>query len=304
MFEGGVQRGAYSDFAHLEDQATLSFVLSLGNDGADKEKMQAMKATTRHKKKVKESKLKELEDSNNGNNGEKSNRMQDCINPFCKDLKDKLQKREDGIIEEREKIQKQIQDRSDELNSIEESVADMEMRSRIATDRARGIKDEIQQNKELADELEARTASMKSENQEMGHKIMTLELELQKQLFEARKAQADMIQAMWHKKDEGASRNTHDDNDLPRITPIVTPRIRNRALRHNTLPVGVLKYPGLVRPDLKDAIEVEKTVPDPYPILPASPSMYAQTARRPHDNFLGTTKNYSGTFGRSQINSA
>lgn len=291
MFDGGVQRGAYSDFAHLQDQATLSFVLSLGNDGADKEKLKEMKAASRRKKKAKESKIKEIEEANTGAGSGEKKIHQDCINPFCKELKEKLQKREDDIIEEREKIQKLIQDRSDELNQIEESVADMEMRSRIATDRARGIKDEIQQNKELADELEARTASMKAENQEMGHKIMTLELELQKQLFEARKAQADMIQAMWHKKDEGtSSRNAaHSNNDLPPITPIVTPRIRKPAYRNNTLPVGTLKYPGLVRPDLKDAIEVEKNVSDPYSIMPVSPSAYAQTTRRPHDNFLRTS---------------
>ena len=69
--------------------------------------------------------------------------------------------------------------------------------SQLAEERAKGIKNEIQQQKEEMERLEQQQVVVKQENIEMGHKIMVLELELQKQHFEARQAQAEMVKAMW-----------------------------------------------------------------------------------------------------------
>ena len=89
-------------------------------------------------------------------------------------------------------------------------MAEVERINNIAEERAKGIKDEIQQQKEEMERMEQQQVVVKQENIEMGHKIMILELELQKQHFEARQAQAEMIKALWYVTLRGSGRISTD----------------------------------------------------------------------------------------------
>ena len=49
MFREAAATCAYSDFAHLDDKSMISFVLSMGNDGMDDQKLKANLAAARAK---------------------------------------------------------------------------------------------------------------------------------------------------------------------------------------------------------------------------------------------------------------
>ena len=86
---------------------------------------------------------------------------------------------------------------SKELAALEERATEVERTNAVLEERSNAMHEEIRQTKEEFERMEKAQVTAKHQNIEMGHNIMTLELELQKQHFEARQAQAAMIKALW-----------------------------------------------------------------------------------------------------------
>jgi len=292
----------YSDFAHISGQSTISFVLSLGNDGVDEHKIRNAKQQAKMKAEKAKQRLKEIEAENKKTEDEEEEApkeqrmtMAQCKRKGCKEFDKKLSEREEKIIDEREHLTELCQQLSEQLHTLDEKAAEAERTNKAMEERGRAIKAEIQRTKELTENMEAEAEKMKKENLEMNHRIMVLELERQKQHFQARQAQEDMVKAMWYKKGQEEAEQKQKLTDLPPLDPIVfrsqesARRLRERKAR--LPPKGVMKYSSLVRPDLKDSIEVETLGPDSYLTFPrpktAGPGVLDSVSR------LG-----DGTFGQ------
>lgn len=149
-------------------------------------------------------------DGDDGDERSDSKPQKKCERKVCKEFQEKLERREEKVMTERQALTDLIVKKTEELKNTEERMAEVERINNIAEERAKGIKDEIQQQKEEMERMEQQQVVVKQENIEMGHKIMILELELQKQHFEARQAQAEMIKALWYVTLRGSGRISTD----------------------------------------------------------------------------------------------
>jgi len=273
MFREAAATCAYSDFAHLDDKGMISFVLSMGNDGMDDMKLRANLAAARAKNAAPKLKPKAEKDGEDGVERGEDKPQKKCDRKACKEFQEKLEKREEKVMTERQNLTELIVKRTEELKNTEERMAEVERINSIAEERSKGIKSEIQQQKEEMERMEQQQVVVKQENIEMGHKIMILELELQKQHFEARQAQAEMIKALWYKKGAETKARTGDLPALRPVTPLITTS-SFKGFRARTAPGSrvrkphvraITKYSGLVRQDLKDVIELETVFSTPNP---------------------------------------
>lgn len=246
--------GAYSDFAHVNNQATLAYVLSLGNDGMDEEKLAMLKALARKRKKKKRAPTLTPE-------GEK---IEVCRKLACLAFEKKMESTEELVLEEREKLTTTIQNVNTQLGQLEERLAEITNTKTILTERGLYIQGEIDERNKHCAALQKQQEDMLSENQMMTNGIMELEVEVQRRRIEAKQAQEDMIKAMWYKFQ---SSNSTSMPDLPPLDPLVT-QGRRRAMtaddrKRRSVIRNASRYTGLVRSDLKDVIEVETVHTEP-----------------------------------------
>lgn len=128
---------------------------------------------------------------------ERAPKVEECKLKSCKDFNELLEQREEKVMAERQVLTDSIVKISKELAALEERATEVERTNAVLEERSNAMHEEIRQTKEEFERMEKAQVTAKHQNIEMGHNIMTLELELQKQHFEARQAQAAMIKALW-----------------------------------------------------------------------------------------------------------
>lgn len=245
--------GAYSDFAHVSGQSTLAYVLSLGNDGMDEEKLALMKAIARKRKK----KPRAVTVNADGE------RIEPCRKLACLAFEKKMESTETMVLEEREQLTNQIQELNLKLGQLEEHLGEIQNAKAILTERGQYIQGEIDERNKQCEALQKQQEDMLTDNQMMTNGIMELEVEVQRCRTEAKQAQEDMIKAMWYKFQ---STSQSSMPELPPLDPLVTRRARALTAdekRRRHLSRQQMRYAGLTRPDLKDVSEIETVHTEP-----------------------------------------
>eukprot|EP00622_Pseudochattonella_farcimen_P006239 FR742016.1.p1 GENE.FR742016.1~~FR742016.1.p1 ORF type:complete len:199 (+),score=35.19 FR742016.1:51-647(+) len=154
MFQDPAATCAYSEFSHLDDKSTISFVISLGNDGMDAKKLQANLDAARAKNAAKQPKKKKAGQESDEDQVERAPKVEECKLKSCKDFNELLEQREEKVMAERQVLTDSIVKISKELAALEERAMEVERTNAVLEERSNAMHEEIRQTKEEFERME------------------------------------------------------------------------------------------------------------------------------------------------------